>query len=141
MYVNILYLNKKLVTFSRSTVAVFCAHDVRCEIEAALAFVLTEPRLCTPGPCARDPARSPRSQRGAQQHSRGGEPGEAHSRTGRLHKSRDTCCDVPELPCETRLEVLHSVSWLGRPHLCASGYGCMHPWLRVSFYVRVCLLC
>ena len=70
-----------------------------------------------------------------------GEPGEAHSRTGRLHKSRDTCCDVPELPCETRLEVLHSVSWLGRPHLCASGYGCMHPWLRVSFYVRVCLLC
>ena len=73
----ILYLNKKLVTFSRSTVAVFCAHDVRCEIEAALAFVLTEPRLCTPGPRARDPARSPRSQRGAQQHSRGGARGGA----------------------------------------------------------------
>ena len=72
---TILYLNKKLVTFSRSTVAVFCAHDVRCEIEAALAFVLTEPRLCTPGPRARDPARSPRSQRGAQQHSRGGGQG------------------------------------------------------------------
>ena len=137
---SVLYLNKKLVTFSRSTVAVFCAHDVRCEIEAALAFVLTEPRLCTPGPRARDPARSPRSQRGAQQHSRGGGQGRrTHALDGCIRAGTpvamyQSCRARQGLRCCTP-----SAGWVARisaqvgTAACIRGSGCL--------YVRVCLLC